>query len=134
MELRHIAGTHKIEQSVAGHATAGTADQFVLGKVPFDATVTAVYFTAAAGVSGAATNNFQLDVRNVGSDGTGTDDLASLEFASGTDATAFEPVAITLDSALVAVTAGDVLVARKVVNGTGLAMPDGVVTVEFEGR
>lgn len=131
-----IPGPHLRTSDVPGNATAGTADEWPLFVAPFNCTVTAVTFTAVAAVTGAATNNFALTCRNRGAAGTGTTAVASLTFGSGTNATAFVPKAVTLSAtaADLNLTAGDVLTAEKLVNGTGLAMPKGAYTVEFKVR
>ena len=67
----------------------------------------------------------------MGSAGAGTGLVATLEFASGTDAEEGVPLAITLDAALT-LAAGDYIEVEKAANGTGLACPDGWVIVEFK--
>jgi hypothetical protein len=136
-KLRDIQGDNVVMRAyVAGHATAGTADEFTIGEAPFGFEVTAVRWYANAGVTGANTNYFTVTVRNRGTDGSGSTVVASKDFVSGTNATAFDLTTITLSAtaANLLVTEGQVLTVEKLVTGTGLAMPDGLVEVIGRSR
>lgn len=135
IKLQDLQGEHTLTMDVAGQATAGTADEFVIGPVPFRAVVTAVRFTPKATITGAATNNFSLSLRNRGAAGAGTALVtAAKTFASGTNAPAFIADALTVTPANANVNAGDVLTLERLVNGSGLAMPAGAVTVTLQAR
>lgn len=136
MKLKDLQGDVVVmEAFVAGQATAGTADEWVVGRVPFRGKVTRVDFTPVSDVTGAATNHFSAQLRNRGAAAAGTTDVATLAFDNGVNATAFVPKAITVattDDSNVA--EGDVLTFEKVIVGTGLAMPEGLVTVHIKAR
>lgn len=136
MKLKDIQGEHTIRTWIEGQATAGTADEFTVGIVPFRATVTEVTFTPDAAITGNDTNNFSAQLRNRGAAAAGTTDIATLAFASGVDGVAFVPETITLSAAAadLNVAEGDVLTLEKVNAGTGLAMPAGLVTVKIKAR
>lgn len=135
LKVQDLQGDHLIQQDVAGQATAGTPDEFVIGRVPFRAVVTAVTFTPKSAITGANTNNFSLSCRNRGAAGSGTTLVtAAKTFVSGTNAAAFVADALTVTPANANVNAGDVLTLERLVNGTGLALPGGVVTVTLQAR
>lgn len=95
-----------------------------------DGVVTAVSYIPAATITGAATNNRTLNLVNKGAAGAGTTVIASLNFASGTNATADIARAITLGvAANRAVVAGDILQWQSVHIGTGIADPGGLAVV-----
>lgn len=134
MKLQDLQGDHLLQADIAGQAAAGTPDEFVIGTVPFRATIVAVKFTPKSTITGAATNNFSLSCRNRGAAGVGATLATAVKtFASGTNATAFIADALTL-SANVDVAAGDVLTLERLVNGTGLALPAGSVAVTLRAR
>jgi hypothetical protein len=132
--VRDLPGDQPIVGYFPGHATAGTAKEVAIGRAPFRGVITAVEFIPSAGVTGANTNYFTLNVRNR-TTGAGTVIPATLAFVSGTDAVAQTPKTITLSgtAANLAVAEGDVITVEKAVTGTGLACPDGEVVVHFQG-
>ena len=103
-----------------------------VGTVDFAGTVTAVRYLPAAGITGANTNTRTLSVTNRGSAGAGSTAVASLQFVSGTNATAHDDKAITLSgtAANLVVAAGDVLTFESTHNGTGIADPGGLVEID----
>jgi hypothetical protein len=137
VKLKDLAGdTVIMEAFVAGQATAGTADEWVVGRVPFRAKITKVTFTPVADITGAATNHFSAQLRNRKADAAGTVDAATLAFDDTINATAFVPKTITLSTtaADLEVAEGQILTFEKVVVGTGMACPEGLVTVHLQAR
>jgi hypothetical protein len=134
--LADLSGTQRFKIDVPGQATAATVDEFAAIVIPFNAKVTAVSYSPKSTVTGAATNNFTVTVRNRGAAGAGTVQPAQLNFANTVNATAFVATAVTLSSTAsdLLLTAGDVLTVEKLVVGTGMAMPGGTVTVDVQVR
>lgn len=120
-----------IEADVPAVSTAGNSDDSIVGQAPFACTVTAVEYLAEAAITGAATNNRTLSLVNKGQAGSGTTTVASLNFASGTNAAANDERVITLSgtAADLVLAAGDTLLWRSVAVGTGIADPGGLVRV-----
>jgi hypothetical protein len=87
-------------------------------------------------VTGAATNNFAATVRNRGTDGLGAVQVAITTYAAGVNAVAYDENTLALSgtAANLLVNEGDNLTCEKLVNGTGLAMPDGHVVVLLAAR
>lgn len=132
-----IPGDHRRQAYIPGQATAGTADDWPVFVAEKACTVTGVKWTPAAAVAGAAANNFALAVQNKGQAGAGTTPVtATKTYAAGTNSVAHdtEDLALTATAADLALAAGDVLALVRTVNGTGLAMPDGLVEVAFKYR
>jgi hypothetical protein len=119
-----------IQQDVPAAATA-VSDDSVIAQSPFAGTVTAVQYVPEAAITGAATNNRTVSLVNKGAAGSGSTVVATLTFASGTNATANNEVSLTLSStaADLVVAEGDTLQWRSIANGTGLADPGGVAKV-----
>lgn len=132
--------TAPLVQVITGAApavsTAGNDDDTVLGQAPFDCTVTKVEYVPEAAITGAATNNRTVSLVNKGQAGSGTTTVASLSFASGTNAVANDERAITLSvtAADLNLTAGDTLQWRSIHVGTGIADPGGLVRVTIARR
>ncbi len=130
MPQRHRRAARLLEAvHLPGNATAGTADDWPV-LLPFrDAVVHKVSWVPTAAVTGAATNNFALEIRNRGTDGAGTTSLGIVTFGSGTNAAAYDATDVVTNDKVVGANA--VVEARKVVNGTGMAMPDGLLVIEY---
>lgn len=113
--------------SSAGDAT----EEWTLVAFDKDATIHSVSWVPQTGVTGANTNTFHLNVRNLGSDGlTGTEtELGNYDFTSGNDATAL--VELDLVSTDTAVVEGDVVTVQRELVGSGLATPEGAFVVVF---
>jgi hypothetical protein len=119
-----------IEESVPAAATA-VSDDTLLAQSPYAGTVSAVQYVPEAAITGAATNNRTVSLVNKGQAGSGTTVVATLTFASGTNATANNEVSLTLSStaADLVVAESDTLQWRSIANGTGLADPGGIARV-----
>ena len=116
-------------------ATASTST-VVVHSVARDGTIGGVMYTPLATVTGANTNTRKLELINKGTDGLGTTVIASLQFDSGTNATAFVPRSLTLSgtAANLNVLSGQVLVLVSSAVGTGLADPGGLVAVSLAAK
>jgi len=133
MKIKDIQGGHQLPADIAAVAGGSDGEQ-VVAVAPFRCVVTAVSYVPAAAITGHASNNFDLQLRNRGSDGTGTADVANLEFLAGVNGTAFEASALTVDTANDELAEGDVLSLEKVEGGTGLAMPAGKLVITVQAR
>jgi hypothetical protein len=133
--LRDLPGPHIHRVAVAGQATAGTPDEFTLIRVPYNATLVAAYWIPKAAVTADATNFAQLTVRNRGAAGAGTTKPAARTYAA-VNSVAFVAEAMTLSAtaADLALVAGDVLTAEKLVTATGVALPPGTIELHLQYR
>ena len=120
------------QRNVAAAATAVDLNTDVI-QCETDGVVTAVSYVPAATITGAATNNRTVNLVNKGAAGAGTTVIATLNFASGVNATADIAKVITLSgtAANKAVVAGDVLQWQSVHVGTGIADPGGLAVVQI---
>lgn len=137
MKLENMQGVvQRLQVPVPTAATAATAETMV-GIAAYRSSVVGVYYVPGAAMSGAATQNRQLDVVNKGSAGAGTAVAATITFTAGVDGTAGDGKALTVSStaANVNLAAGDVVSVQALVNGTGLPLPaGGVIVVELQAR
>lgn len=119
------------EYPVGAVATAGNDLATPIAVVRETGTVTAVTYTTPTAITGAATNNRTVSLINKGASGSGTTVVATLNFASGVNTTAFVPKTITLSAtaANLVVTAGDVLAWVSDHVATGIADPGGLARV-----
>lgn len=99
----------------------------IIGKAPFDGTVTGVTFIPNAAITGQDTNTRKPTVINKGQAGLGTAVIASLQFNAGVNGVAFDEKAITptATAADKEVSEGDVIAMFSDVILTGLADPGG---------
>lgn len=109
----------------AGSDFSTTVAEAVAGNV------SAVTVIPDATITGAATNNRRLDLVNKKQDGSGTTVVATLQFNSGVNASAFDSKALTLSSTAsdLVVADGDVLALVSTHVGTGIADPGVLVKV-----
>lgn len=124
--------TRTLATTIPAQGTAGTAGDQTLGEAPFAGTVTAATLVAEAAITGRATDNRKFAIVNKGTDGLGTREVASITFAAGANAAAFDETALTLTAtaANLAVAAGDVLAVVETINGSGMTHSGGLVQVE----
>ncbi|MDT0302906.1 hypothetical protein [Streptomonospora wellingtoniae] len=117
-------------------STAGDDEDTVIAQAPFDCTVVAVEYVPEAAITGADGNSRAVSVVNKGADGAGATEVAALEFASGTDASANDETALALSgtAADADLDGGDTLQWRSLAVGTGMADPGGLVRVTVERR
>jgi hypothetical protein len=119
----------KYEAEVSAVAAAATDSAPI--RAEYAGTVTSVTYVPKAAITGAATNNRTVSVVNRLQDGTGSAVVASLNFASGINAAAYDEKTITLSGtpANLVVAEGDVLEVRSAAVGTGIADPGGTAFV-----
>ncbi len=137
MQQSELSGDLKVSTYVLGQATAGNADDWPLLQADRPIKITGVRWIPAAAVTGANTNNFALQAINKGTGGAGTTGVTTTKtYASGTNSVAHDSEDLTLSSTAtdLQLAAGEVLSLVRTVNGTGLAMPDGLVEVRYQHR
>lgn len=135
IEFRHLRGTLQRTTYVPGQATAGTVDSFPVFVAPQKCLITAAGFVPAAAITGAATNNFALQFINRGAANAGTTGVTSAKtYDNGVNAAKNVLDALTLSTTTsdLRLAAGDVLDLVRTINGTGLAMPDGLVVISYQ--
>lgn len=132
--LAPLVGTFATD--IPPQATAGTDEATVAFRAPFDATVTRVSYTPEANMTGAASNNRFLRLRNRGQNGTLGNTIAERELLAGVNPVAFDEFDITLHATAANrdVSAGDILEWLSDAQGTGIADPGGRLVVDFTRR
>ncbi|HXI16591.1 MAG TPA: hypothetical protein VNM48_09475 [Chloroflexota bacterium] len=111
---------------------AAAGGEYSIGVVEYAGVVSEVRYIPEAAITGVATNNKSINIRNRGTDGAGALLPATTTFAAGTNGVAFDFLNLTLIATLASrdVAAGSVLTVQTLVNGTGLALPAGTIEVE----
>ena len=123
--------TEDYEVAMSAEGTAGTGQEQQICVAPWAGTLAGATYIPEAAVTGVATNNKSVNVRNRGAAGSGTTIMATLTFAAGTNGVAFDEstVALSGTAANLNFNQGDVLTASSTVNGTGMTLPEGKVRV-----
>jgi hypothetical protein len=131
---RQISGTRQHTAYVPAQGTAGTDDNWPVWTAPCDLEVTAVKFTPSAAITADGTNFSTYTVKNKVA-GAGTASVAARAW-SATNSVASTPESFTLDTtaANLLVNAGDSLEVVKTHGGTGLVIPDGLLTFSYKAR
>ena len=131
-----MGGTDSVQVSIPAVAITVDDDQVVwLNKTGVKVRLTAVTYTPETAVTGNDTNTLKLQLRNKGLLGVGTTAVTPVKkYGTGVDLVAFKPDDIPLSATLADrdIDVGEVVALNKTEDGTGLALPEGVVTLEFE--
>ncbi len=136
MFFKDLLGTQRFTTKLpTALATAGTVDEIVAFRAPFNLTVTAVRYLPAAALTGVTATEVTLAVKNRALDGAGTTEIASLSFIDAEDAVAFDEKTIPLTATVADRDAleGELVTIEKTVTSTGLAL-DGTVEIEFSSN
>jgi hypothetical protein len=122
-----------ISEAVPATATGSDAT-IMIGRAPFDGTVSTVTYAPNSTLTGADTNSRTLSIVNRGQSGSGNTTVASKAFTSGVNATAGDETAITNSgtAANLVVAEGDILAFVSTHVGSGLADPGGLVTIAIQ--
>lgn len=113
---------------------AGATASFAAAIIAFLGVLVSAKYTPNAAITGANTNTRKLEVINKGQAGSGTTVMATLQFNSGVNASAFVPKTITNSAVAGAIDAleGDVIAFVSTFVGTGLADPGGMLELVIE--
>lgn len=131
-----MGGTVHVQVAVPTVALGSDDDQVVwLNKTGAKVRLTAATFTPETAVTGNDTNTLKVQLRNKGLLGVGTTAVTPVKkYGTGTDLVAFKPDDIPLSATLADrdIDVGEVVALNKTEDGTGLALPEGVMTLEFQ--
>lgn len=131
--LADLPGTHshmnKIDTVAAGDATE---DQ-VIFTAPFRCVLTGVTITPNASSTGDNTNTKNLNVIDKAADGSGAVEVGNLDLVLATDLTEADETTIPLTgtAAQLAMLKGDVLMLEIEQVGTGVAIGESLIKVQF---
>ena len=130
-----IPGAHVFRAVLPIASVANTPDEYIGFAAPFNMAITAVKWIPAAAVTANGSNFQTLSVRNRGAAGAGTALPASRSYAA-TNSVAQVPEAMTLSGTAtdLLVTAGDVITVQRLVTGTGVIVPSGVLEISATYR
>lgn len=137
MQEIYQPGEKRRHTHVPAQGTAGSTDTNAVFVADKAMTVTGVKWVPSAAVTGAATNNFALQLINKGATGAGTTGVTTAKtYDNAVNSAANVAEALTLSStaADLNLAAGDVLAFVRTINGTGLASPKGLLEIVFKYR
>lgn len=117
---------------VPGAAAADATEEWPVFYAAQAVQIVAAYYIPSAAITGDDTNSFNLNLRNKGTDGSGTTEVGNVDFATGTDGVANDATSLGVTAFNMA--AGEVLAAQREKIGTGLTMPDGIVVIVYRFR
>lgn len=121
----------KLTGWIPGQSAATDSDQ-VIGRAPFEATVTKVSLEPEAAVTGATATKRTFTLVNKGQAGAGTTAVAILDLITGENLVAFDEKLFTLQAgAAVQVAEGDILALVETHASTGTAHSGGVCEIEL---
>lgn len=130
--IHDIPGVHVDAVPLKSHAAATATELSFVWVAPFAAKVRAVRVIWDAAITGADTNTTHVNLINADVEGDGTDELANIDYTSGTDAVAGATIDLYAPASPLAVAAGTKLVIQHEKVGNGLLIPSGLVIVEYE--
>ena len=134
ISVHDISGAQRVWFNIAPIAQGTATQSNVIFEAPFACRIRSVQIFFGADVTGTATNYFNLNLINRGTDGAGTTELANRDYASGTNDSAFVKRALYAPSTYLAVAVNTVLDLQRELVAAGLAMPSLSGYVEFEGN
>lgn len=82
---RNLTEIRKVVNVNIGTISAGTADEVPVFTAPYGCYIEEAYVTNGSDITADGTNYITLDLQNKGSDGSGTDSLASFDTDSNND-------------------------------------------------
>lgn len=133
--LGDIQGEHSARAHLSSVAAGDATEEQAIFRAPFRCFVKRVSIIPNAAVTGDDTDRKNLNVRNKGSDGSGTTELGALDLDTGTDLVAFDAKDIVSglseSSTGAAMAEGDVLGLQVEKVGTGVIVPESMIEVIF---
>lgn len=130
--LHDIPGAHQTHYALRAHAAATATEDAFCFVAPFACKIRAVEIVWDAAITGTATNYTNVNLINAGTDGTGTTELANIDYLAGTNASAGATVSLYAPATPLALAAGAKLKLQLEKVGTGLSLPSGLVRITFE--
>lgn len=128
-----IAGPRVDQAQVRAHAAATATELVNIWQAPFKCKIRSVKLRPDAAITGADTNTTHANLLNGGVAGTGTTELGNIDFVSGTDAAVGEELDLYAPASPTLVDAGTLLKVQLEKVSTGLALPQFLAVIEYEG-
>ena len=132
---KDIPGLRKTDicsQATVAMGSGATATIFYAHQ---DVTITGIVYLPDAALTGHATNNKIVTIRNEGTDGTGTTAVCAADtFGASDDLAAQTPRAFTITTANADIDAGECVSAVFTEGGSGVAWPAGQWAIEYKLR
>lgn len=126
---RNRAGSNRLIVPARTHAAATATERILLWIPEAAVRITALAHCPDAAITGVDTNTTHLNFHDGGATGTGTTEVANVDYTKGTDAVALtdndlSATAFNLD-------AGDSFILQYEKVGTGLLIPEGFIMIDY---
>lgn len=131
--IHDIPGAHQATKTLRAHAAATATEKAVIFVAPFRCKVRSVRVVWDAAITGANTNTTHVNLLNGGADGSGTTELATIDYVSGTNAVALADNTLYAPATYLELAAGARLVIQWEKISTGLDIPAGTAVIAYEG-
>lgn len=133
IRMHDIVGPQRVTFNISAAAQGDATKSNVIFVAPFTCKIRAVAIFFDDDITGTATNYFNHNLVNRGTDGTGTTELANIDYASGQDASKYVLVDLYSPTTYLDAATGIVLDLVRELVSSGLATPSLHGYVEFEG-
>lgn len=128
-----IAGPRVKQAIVRAHAAATVTELVNIFQAPFKCRIRSVHLRPDAAITGADTDTTHANLLNGGVAGTGSTELGNIDFVSGTDAAVGELLELYAPANPLLVDEGSLLKVQLQKVGNGLALPQFLAVVTYEG-
>lgn len=132
--LADVGGPLYSTARVPAGAAADATTEHPVFRAPFDCKVRKVRIIPGAAISGADTNTAYFTLYLRGTDGQGTTALATRMNVSGTDSVKSDSLDLYAPADPYAIVQDAVLAIQRTKFGSGLAVPDLLVEVEYQAN
>lgn len=130
-----ISGALVAFATVPPHAAGDATQDHPIFRAPFACDIREVRIIPGAAVTGAATNNFNLNLKSWTDAATPVaTERANRDYGSGTNETAMKMRSLYKPATPLALAAGEYLSLERELVGTGLASPNIGVEIEYESQ
>lgn len=127
-----IAGSRRHWTLIAAHGAGDATTHHPIFVFPCNGRLRSVTLVAGAAITGQNSNTFNLNLINLGTDGTGTTELANRDFVSGVNLSSGSPTSLYAPATPLDCAAGIVISLQRELAGSGLATPAILVIVDWD--
>ena len=130
--INTVAGSHYVKVRIPAHAAATATEKVVLNYWDKGVYVLNAWHIPDTIVEGAATNYTNLNIQDEGTDGSGDTEKANIDYSDTVDTAAHDARSFAVTAWAQAAGSVTTLEFEKV--SSGLAIPAGMIVIEFEYR
>lgn len=132
MQFSELSGTLQVVAYVPSQGTAGTDDSFPVFQAPSKCVVTAAIFLPSAAITADGTNYSVYTLTRHTAGATATTVATRSWIATNSVATTAESMTLSGTAANLLLAVDDTLSIVKTHGGSGLVIPDGLLTIRYQ--